>query len=434
MNSITANRFSIASSLVLLAILLSSPCVSAQIPKLFRKFMEEQNRVQSGYAKYQEIHMTDGDTTYNGIYDSFFISTPKDLKYLSYLQASDRSNIYAKTAYAAAAFYNLKFHGYAWYGYYDDIYIDAKNDVNYYQDIPFSTAYSWPMERYENGTFQRIPPKIDKKNIRYKILHPDDEIFSDEISEYEFDRKTFEWVQSEYWYTYIKTERKYNGSIVFEQRLYDHIHPDILDTISFKFEELKKEYDKQTAVKQAKEDSAFLAHFCDSIVRLVTKNSGTWAEEMPQETQTETRFFMPEWKFPSLSGDTIHSDRINSRFMLIDMWYISCYPCMMAMRELATMDTFYDESLLKMVSINVYDEDTAKMRRVVENLNLKCDVACAFSSNDIFNMSKKMGECQGYPQLYLVDMNTSQIVWHACGWREGFTKEVDEIITAYGER
>jgi hypothetical protein len=42
----------------------------------------------------------------------------------------------------------------------------------------------------------------------------------------------------------------------------------------------------------------------------------------------------------------------------------------MAMHELASIDTLYDESLLKIVSINVFDKDTAKMSQVVRNLNL----------------------------------------------------------------
>ena len=43
-------------------------------------------------------------------------------------------------------------------------------------------------------------------------------------------------------------------------------------------------------------------------------------------------------------------------------------------------------------------------------------------------MSKQMGDCYGYPQLYLIDMQTRQVIWHACGWYKGFTKEIEEII------
>ncbi len=115
------------------------------------------------------------------------------------------------------------------------------------------------------------------------------------------------------------------------------------------------------------------------------------------------------------------------------MWYVACHPCRMAMHELSSIDTLYDESLLKMVSINVYDKDTVKMNQVVRNLNLQCDVACAYSSESVFNMSKEMGECRGYPQLYLIEMKTKQVIWRSCGWYAGFTKDIEAIITANDE-
>ena len=33
-----------------------------------------------------------------------------------------------------------------------------------------------------------------------------------------------------------------------------------------------------------------------------------------------------------------------------------------------------------------------------------------------------------YPQLYLVDMKTKQVIWDSCGWYEGFTKDIEKII------
>jgi len=43
-------------------------------------------------------------------------------------------------------------------------------------------------------------------------------------------------------------------------------------------------------------------------------------------------------------------------------------------------------------------------------------------------MSKKMGNCKGFPQIYLVDMKTKKVIWNSCGWYEGFTKDVEKIV------
>jgi hypothetical protein len=290
----------------------------------------------------------------------------------------------------------------------------------------YSEVNGIKIDDYNNLLFQRIAPKIDKKNIRYKYTLPDQEedLLSNINMEFEFNRKTFDLIQEGFSLTFGKTEPNIDRIDILEQRLFEYIHPDILDTISFKFDEFKKGYDRQFAEEQAKIDSVFR----DSIVNSVSNNAGRWAEEIPQDAQKDTLFFMPEWKFPLLSGDTIYSNCINSRFLLIDMWYIRCHPCRLVMHDLASIDTLYDESLLKMLSINISDEDTAKISQVLKNLNLKCDVALAYDSHYDIEMSKQMGDCYGYPQLYLIDMKTRQVIWYACGWYKEFTKDIEEII------
>jgi hypothetical protein len=261
-------------------------------------------------------------------------------------------------------------------------------------------------------------------------LFPDQEQdqFTNITQEWEFNGKTFHLIQEEFSLTYFKTDQIYHRIDILDRQLYEYIHPDILDTVSFKFEEIKKGYDRQATMEQTKRDSIFKANFCDSIAQSVTRSGDLWTENTSQEVQKDTLFFMPDWKFPLLSGDSIYSNSINSRFLLIDMWYVSCHPCRLAMYELSSIETLYDESLLKIVSLNVIDKDTAKMSHVVKNLNLKCDVACAYNNGYDFYLSKQMGECQGYPQLYLIDMKTKQVIWHSCGYYKGFTKDIEEII------
>ena len=417
MNCISkVNYFYIASSLVLLAIFFDFHGTFAQTPKLFLKFAEKQNQVQSGYAKWQYLSMTNNDIKWLEVEEIFFISTPKDLKYSLYHQSRLDSNVYCKSAHT------LVYAGLCneYTNYYDDI--DAKDRG----ELKHPAIKGVSVHGMENHLFQRIPPKINKKNIRYKIMYPDQkQNFLTNISqEWEFDRKTFHCFQIELSVTYFNIDAMYNRIDILEQRLYDYIHPDILDTISFKFDEIKRKYDKQTA----KKDSVFRAHLCDSIAQSFTKTGGTWTENIPQDVKKDSLFFMPKWKFPLLSGDSIYSDSINSQFLLIDMWYVSCHPCRLAMVELASIDTLYNETLLKVVSINVLDEDTIKITQLIRKLNLQCDVACAYRSDEIYEMSKKMGDCRGYPQLYLIEMKTKQVIWHSCGYYKGFTKDIEEKI------
>ena len=418
------NRFHIASSLVLLALfLLSTQCAYAQTPKLFLKYAEKQNRIKSGYVKLRYLQTFNNDTTVFVVQDVFFISTPKELKYLVFEQKPRlyATYTYCKSAHSLGTLFSRTDGDYSFYQFDGEI----ENAKAILEHFVYSAANDIRPEHY-NYPFQRVAPKIDKKNIRYKITLPDEEkvLASDICLEWEFNKKTFNLIQDGFSSTFGGTDQIIDRKDILEQRLFEYIHPDISDTISFKFDELRKGYDQQIAKEQAKIDSIVN----DSIVNLISNNAGMWAEQLAQDEQKDTLFFMPKWKLPSLLGDTIYSDSINSRFLLIDMWYLRCYPCRLVMLDLATIDTLYDESLLKMVSLNVSDKDTAKIKQVVEHLNLKCEVALAYDNRYDIEMSQQMGECLGYPQLYLIDMKTSQVIWHACGWYDGFTKDIGEII------
>jgi len=418
-----------ASSMLLLALFFCFNNAFAQLPKQFLQYVKKHNSIKSGYVKLQQLQTFDNDTTLFDIQEIFFISTPKDLKYLVFEQKPRlyATYTYCKSAHSLLTFFSFTVGDFSYYEFDGEI-ENAKDKSN----CLYSAANDIRIDDFNNRLFQRIAPIIDKKNIRYKISLPDQEedLLSNINIYLEFNRKTFNIIQTGHSLDFAKTEQIINRIDILEQRLFEYIHPDILDTISFKFDEFKKGYDRQIAEEQAKIDSALR----DSIEDSVSNNAGIWAEEIPQDAKKDTLFFMPEWKFPLLSGDTLYSNSINSRFLLIDMWYIRCHPCRLAMRDLASIDTIYDESLLKMLSLNVSDNDTEKISQVVSSLNLKCDVALAYDNRYDIEMSKQMGDCDGYPQLYLIDMKTKQVIWSACGWYRGFTQDIEEIIKEKNEK
>lgn len=414
----------IASGLWLLAIFINSQFSFAQIPRLLIKFVETQNRVQSGYVVLQYSYITDKDTLNAPKQEAFFISTPKDLKYLSFHLSSLDSSFYSKTGNTQITFLTGKTSNNTIY-YYDSL-ESAKNNINFL-DFTYIAAYGLSLKNWEGCTFKRITPIINKNNIRYKIFFPDEDVYTNISVEWEFESKTYKWIQHKSFITAFGNESSIGTIDILENKLYNYIHPDILDTISFKYDELKSGFDKQTAMEQAIKDSLWNEHLYDSLALIFNKNAKL-VDTIPNNKQEEISYFMPSWQFPLLSGDTLYSDSIQSRFLLLDMWYIACHPCRMAMRELAGFDTLFDESLLKMVSLNVADKDTAKMGVVVRNLNLKCDIPYTLDILKNPELSEKMGNCKGFPQIYLVDMKTKKVIWHSCGWYDGFTKDVEKIV------
>lgn len=424
----------LVSSLVLLTFLLVGNTASAQMPKPFIHFMKAQNNIKSGYVKMQHTSIVrnddDGDedaepSTY--VEEAFFVLTPKDMKYLVY----SGSSTYCKSAGTTVGMHVRERWGDVVYSY-KDSFKNAKNDIDFRVDFAYKPAFGFSLERWvwTTGKFQKIPPKISKNNVRYQVIYPDNFVITGKREEWEFDKKTFHWVASEDSATCLKTMWTFSKTEVLESRLYDYIHPDILDTISFKYEEIKRGYDRQCAVKQAKKDSLFR----ETVIKSVAESSGSWVENLPQDRQKDTVYFMPDWKYPLLGGDSISPDDIRSRFLLIDMWYMACPPCLKVMRDMSGIDTLYDESLLKIVSLNVGDKDTVKIREIAEKMNVKNDIACTFDTYHHVELSEKMGGCQGFPQLFLINMETRQVIWRSCGWHEGFMKEIGETLNAEKEK
>ncbi|MDR1112939.1 MAG: hypothetical protein LBL18_04185, partial [Bacteroidales bacterium] len=153
-------RIHVLSSLVLLAIFFSTHGAFAQIPKLFLQFVEKQNKVQSGYVKLRNIDIRErkeleGYDTSVMEQEIFFISTSKDLKYLTCHRSPYRSVIYSKSAHTLAEFYNLKTYNYTSYSYNDKIH-DAKHDIDlqcfYYWIVTVDSA---ALEFWRTCEFQR---------------------------------------------------------------------------------------------------------------------------------------------------------------------------------------------------------------------------------------------------------------------------------------
>jgi len=156
------SRFHIASSLLLLAIFLSVYGIFAQIPKSLFKFIEKQYNVKSGYVKVQQFATNDNDTIINNLQEAFFISTPKDLKYISNQNSSFKLSTSCKSNHARVIIETWKDFDITRYGY-DDKIFDAKNDVRLLNDFSFPSAYDLSFLLCENCEYQRITPKINKK-------------------------------------------------------------------------------------------------------------------------------------------------------------------------------------------------------------------------------------------------------------------------------
>jgi len=409
------------SSILLLTFLLNFSF--SQIPAKLQKMVEKNEKIQSGYVKLKCVYKTDNDTSDSHTETGYFIYTPNDYKYFVIQENSDHTYLYCKSGTMLLMNFNKK--DYIKYRIFEEDF-DPKTcpftNLAYFK-ITSETAYSW-----EKDTIVKIPAKMDPKNLRYLMKSPNDESFRDIISEWEFDYKTQYWVHSEYSGIYENIERLYGTVQIIDYQFYNYIHPAILDTITFRMDDLRIKYHKQELRTQEIKDSLLRETICDSIIQIVTSKETKWIDNKSNLPIKDSLKYMPSWKFPLLTGDTLYSDSIQSSYLFLDLWYVGCAPCIMAMKELGTIDSLFDKSLIKFVSLNVVDKDTAKIKKIINTFNIKSDIVCSYDSSLDTILCKEMSECTGYPQLYLVDMKTKQVIWSSCGFYKGFTKDIEAIL------
>lgn len=419
--------FCLTSSFLLLVILFYNQISFGQMPKDFQEFIEKQYKIKSGYVIFRNAYMTDNDTTFSSLVTGFFIYTPNDYKFFcidqSTHQSSHNTELYCKSGKTELV--NINGKNIVKYWIFEQS-LDANEDEFY--------GFAYPniknqIDKIKKGAiFVKIPPKVNKKNIRYRIIYPDNEMETNNTIEWEFNRKTFHWVHEEHGATIYNTEKFYGSCEILESKFYDYIHPDILDTISFRYEELRKQCDLQIEKERDIKDSLKREKLLDSIMKFAILKENPLTNNISEDNKNDTLKYMPSWKAPLLSGDTLFSDSIQSRYLFIDMWYISCIPCRVAMKELGSIDTLFEDSLVKFISMNVANKDSAKMCYVVNNIGFDSEIVCTHDNRIDTLLSQAMGNCYGYPQLYLVDMKTKQVVWRSCGYFEGFTKEIEAIL------
>jgi hypothetical protein len=409
------------SSIMLLTLLLNLSF--SQVPAKLQQMVEKNEKIQSGYVKLKCVYKTDNDTTDSHTEIGYFIYTPNDYKYFLIKENPDHRYLYCKSGTMLLMNFNKE--DYIKYRSFEE---DFDPTTDPFTNFAFFKITSETSKSWEKDTIVKITAKMNPKNIRYLLTSPNEETFTDIITEWEFDYKTHYWVNLEYSGIFENIERLYGTVQIIDFQFYDYINPVILDTITFRMDELRKKYNQQEIRTQEKRDSLLRETICDSIIQIVSSKETKWIENNSVLPEKDSLKYMPSWKFPLLTGDTLYSDSIQSSYLFLDLWYVGCAPCIMAMKELGTIDSLFDKSLIKFVSLNVIDKDTAKIKRIINTFNIKSDIVCSYDSSLDTILSKEMSDCNGYPQLYLVDMKTKQVIWQSCGYYKGFTKDIEAIL------
>jgi len=128
----------------------------------------------------------------------------------------------------------------------------------------------------------------------------------------------------------------------------------------------------------------------------------------------------PDWSLFSLKDEKISLNDFKGKVVLIDFFYKSCYPCMLALPKLEALYEKYKEKGLVVVGIDPVDKKEDDMGSFLSKRGVRYTVL--LGGKDV----SKDYHISGYPTMYLIDKN-GKIVYAISGYGIG----VEAILENY---
>lgn len=181
------------------------------------------------------------------------------------------------------------------------------------------------------------------------------------------------------------------------------------------------QYEKNVLTKydlnNLKDESELKLSSIPSFINLKDYKPYKAPELLPNDT------IAPSWTLVSLKDKTVSLSDIKGKLVLIDFFYKSCYPCMLALPALQDLHERYNDKGLLVIGIDPYD---TKEKDDIDNFLAKRGVTYTvlLGGKDV----AKEYHVSAYPTMYLIDKN-GKIILSQIGYGEGVEKELEEIIT-----
>ncbi|NVN95022.1 MAG: TlpA family protein disulfide reductase [Bacteroidetes bacterium] len=124
----------------------------------------------------------------------------------------------------------------------------------------------------------------------------------------------------------------------------------------------------------------------------------------------------------NMNGDVTKLSSNKGKWILVDFWYVGCYPCYKAMDFLNKMAVKYKDNGLVIYGINPMDNDRKALTRLFNDKGLTYQYLIDPKGNCV----KKIG-ITGYPTMYLISPD-NKIVWQHYGYTPSMDAELEKII------
>ena len=135
----------------------------------------------------------------------------------------------------------------------------------------------------------------------------------------------------------------------------------------------------------------------------------------------ETGSSAPDWKLPTLAGDSMSLADLNGKVVLVDFFYRTCAPCMHAMPVLQRLHEQYSDKGLVVIGIDPKNDSAEALTELLKTKAVTYPVLMAPEA------LAKSYNVDGYPTMYLID-RTGKVSSSHRGFGDGSEKELVKAI------
>src|SRR5688572_3972237 len=125
----------------------------------------------------------------------------------------------------------------------------------------------------------------------------------------------------------------------------------------------------------------------------------------------------PNWELMSIKGEKISLSSLKGSLVLVDFFYKACYPCMLALPHLQSLNEKYHDKGLKVIGIDPFDKIEDGIGSFLEKRGVTYEVL--LGGKDVAADYR----VSAYPTMYLIDRNGKVIFM-----LEGFGKDMENAL------
>ena len=129
----------------------------------------------------------------------------------------------------------------------------------------------------------------------------------------------------------------------------------------------------------------------------------------------------PLFSIKSVSGVEYTNSSVSGKFVLIDLFYESCMPCIQSIPYLNELTNKYPNLIV--IGIDPVLRDTLNMSKFIKRYDIKYDIIVGNYARDFWNLI----QISGYPTTYLIDPNGNLSLLHN-GFNRKFFKDVQTKV------